>query len=236
MIAASAALTISGVPFMGPIAAARVGYKDGEYQLNPTMDQVKEGELDLVVAGTHDAVMMVESEAKELSEDVMLGARHVRPPRAPEGDRADHQARREGRQGPLGAARARRHVRGQGQAQDADRQGPRGRLQADQQGRAPERDQRRPHQGARGVRGRRARRSRAISRQPEAGEEARGGDRPRRDPEDRQAHRRPRHQDGPPDRGDRRLPAAHPRLGSVHPRRDPGDLHDHAWAPRKPSR
>ena len=74
MIAASAALTISGVPFMGPIAAARVGYLDGEYLLNPSMDQVKEGELDLVVAGTHDAVMMVESEAKELSEEVMLGA------------------------------------------------------------------------------------------------------------------------------------------------------------------
>ncbi|MGQ0590051.1 MAG: polyribonucleotide nucleotidyltransferase, partial [Sphingosinicella sp.] len=74
MIAASAALTISGVPFMGPIAAARVGYKDGEYQLNPSMDEVREGALDLVVAGTHDAVMMVESEARELSEEVMLGA------------------------------------------------------------------------------------------------------------------------------------------------------------------
>ena len=74
MIAASAALTISGVPFMGPIGAARVGYIDGEYILNPTNTQVKEGDLDLVVAGTHDAVMMVESEAKELSEDVMLGA------------------------------------------------------------------------------------------------------------------------------------------------------------------
>src|ERR1043165_8726479 len=75
MIAASAALTISGVPFMGPIAAARVGYsQEGEYQLNPSMDQVKEGQLDLVVAATHGAVMMVESEAKELSEEVMLGA------------------------------------------------------------------------------------------------------------------------------------------------------------------
>ena len=74
MIAASAALTLSGVPFMGPIGAARVGYKDGEYQLNPSMDQVKEGELDLTVAATRDAVMMVESEAKELSEDIMLGA------------------------------------------------------------------------------------------------------------------------------------------------------------------
>jgi polyribonucleotide nucleotidyltransferase len=74
MVAASAALTISGVPFMGPIGAARVGYADGGYILNPTQDQVKEGELDLVVAATQDAVMMVESEAKELSEEVMLGA------------------------------------------------------------------------------------------------------------------------------------------------------------------
>src|SRR4051794_491004 len=74
MIAASAALTISGVPFMGPIGAARVGFADGEYILNPTQEQIREGELDLVVAGTPNAVMMVESEAKELSEEVMLGA------------------------------------------------------------------------------------------------------------------------------------------------------------------
>ncbi|HZF95932.1 MAG TPA: polyribonucleotide nucleotidyltransferase [Allosphingosinicella sp.] len=73
MIAASAALTLSGIPFMGPIASARVGYVDGEYILNPSQTQIQEGELDLVVAGTHNAVMMVESEAKELSEDVMLG-------------------------------------------------------------------------------------------------------------------------------------------------------------------
>jgi len=74
MIAASAALTISGVPFMGPIGAARVGYIDGEYILNPNQTQLKDGDLDLVVAGTHNAVMMVESEANELSEEVMLGA------------------------------------------------------------------------------------------------------------------------------------------------------------------
>src|SRR4051812_41032387 len=74
MIAASAALTLSGVPFMGPIGAARIGMQNGEYILNPTQTQIAEGELDLVVAGTRDAVMMVESEAKELSEDVMLGA------------------------------------------------------------------------------------------------------------------------------------------------------------------
>ncbi|MCW1383441.1 polyribonucleotide nucleotidyltransferase [Novosphingobium sp. KCTC 2891] len=74
MIAASAALTISGVPFMGPIGAARVGFKDGEYQLNPSLSQAAEGRLDLVVAATDNAVMMVESEAKELTEDEMLGA------------------------------------------------------------------------------------------------------------------------------------------------------------------
>ena len=74
MIAASAALTISGVPFMGPIGAARVGLIGGEYVLNPTQEQIKEGDLDLVVAATANAVMMVESEAKELSEEQMLGA------------------------------------------------------------------------------------------------------------------------------------------------------------------
>jgi polyribonucleotide nucleotidyltransferase len=75
MIAASAALTISGVPFMGPIGAARVGYVDGQYTLNPKQDAaLKDGSLDLVVAATDNAVMMVESEAKELSEEVMLGA------------------------------------------------------------------------------------------------------------------------------------------------------------------
>ncbi|MEQ1509520.1 MAG: polyribonucleotide nucleotidyltransferase [Sphingopyxis sp.] len=74
MVAASAALTLSGVPFMGPIAAARVGFTDeGEYQLNPSMADVAAGQLDLVVAATGDAVMMVESEAKELTEDQMLG-------------------------------------------------------------------------------------------------------------------------------------------------------------------
>ncbi|AKM08877.1 polyribonucleotide nucleotidyltransferase [Croceicoccus naphthovorans] len=75
MIAASAALTISGVPFMGPIGAARVGYVDGEYTLNPKQDAaLEDGRLDLVVAATNHAVMMVESEAKELTEDEMLGA------------------------------------------------------------------------------------------------------------------------------------------------------------------
>jgi polyribonucleotide nucleotidyltransferase len=74
MIGASAALTMSGMPFKGPIAAARVGYKDGNYLLNPTAAELEESSLDLVVAGTENAVLMVESEAKILDEDVMLGA------------------------------------------------------------------------------------------------------------------------------------------------------------------
>ena len=74
MIAASAALTISGLPFLGPIAGARIGYIDGHYVLNPDMKAIKHSRLDLVVAGTQEGVLMVESEAQELSEDVMLGA------------------------------------------------------------------------------------------------------------------------------------------------------------------
>jgi len=75
LVAVSAALTLSGVPFMGPISAARVGYVDGEYILNPTKDELDEDcKLDLIVAGTDTAVLMVESEAQELSEDIMLGA------------------------------------------------------------------------------------------------------------------------------------------------------------------
>ena len=84
MVAASAALTLSGVPFMGPVGAARVGFINNEYVLNPQLDEMVESQLDLVVAGTNDAVLMVESEAKELSEDIMLGAvmfghRHFQP-------------------------------------------------------------------------------------------------------------------------------------------------------------
>src|SRR5471030_1234401 len=84
MVAASAALTLSGAPFMGPIGGARVAFVNNEYVLNPTIDEMKESQLDLVVAGTTDAVLMVESEAKELSEEIMLGAvmfghRHFQP-------------------------------------------------------------------------------------------------------------------------------------------------------------
>src|SRR3990170_960449 len=84
MVAASAALTLSGVPFMGPIGGARVGFINNEYVLNPQLDEMQESSLDLIVAGTGKAVLMVESEAKELPEEVMLGAvmfghRHSQP-------------------------------------------------------------------------------------------------------------------------------------------------------------
>ncbi len=228
MIAASAALTLSGIPFMGPIAAARVGYAEGEYILNPTQDQVKEGELDLVVAGTHNAVMMVESEAKELSEDVMLGAvmfahRSIQPvikgiislaekaakdPWELE-EPADTKAIKEKLRGLIGQDLAAAYKL-------TDKQQ---RQTAINEARAKARDRPRRHGGQR---------PRRLSRRAEAREEAGSGDRPRRHPQGRRPDRRPRHQDRPPDRGDGRLPAAHPRLGPLHPRRDPGDLHDHS--------
>ena len=73
MIASSAALSISGIPFNGPIGAARVGYINGEYVLNPSITELADSKMDLIVAGTETAVLMVESEADQLSEDVMLG-------------------------------------------------------------------------------------------------------------------------------------------------------------------
>src|ERR1700716_1457748 len=84
LVASSAALTLSGAPFLGPLGAARVGFINNEYVLNPTLEEMAESQLDLVVAGTADAVLMVESEAKELNEEVMLGAvmfghRHMQP-------------------------------------------------------------------------------------------------------------------------------------------------------------
>ena len=74
MIGASAALSISGVPFQGPLGAARVGFIDSNYVLNPSPEELENSMLDMVVAGTEDAVLMVESEANELSEDLMLGS------------------------------------------------------------------------------------------------------------------------------------------------------------------
>src|SRR4030095_6894004 len=184
MIAASAALTISGVPFMGPIGSARVGYIDGEYILNPTQEQIKEGQLDLVVAGTPNAVMMVESEAKELSEDVMLGAVMFAHAASQKVCGAIISLAEKAAKDPWELAT--------GDAKTA-----------------------------------------AKDKLKKLGcKEPRARHRPHRNPQGSPPHRRPRHQDRPPDRGDRRLPAAHPWLVAVHPRRDPRDRQHHPHAQR----
>ena len=104
MVAASAALTLSGIPFMGPVGGARVGYINGQLKVNPTIEEMKDFALDLVVAGTGEAVLMVESEAKELSEETMLAAVMAGHQRLPAGYRRDHSSRRKGGEG---AARTR---------------------------------------------------------------------------------------------------------------------------------
>ncbi len=116
MIGASAALALSGIPFNGPIGAARVGYIDGQYVLNPTKTELTTSKLDLVVAGTEAAVLMVESEAKELPEEVMLGAVVYGHQQQQAVDRADPPAGRGSRQAAVGLAAA-------GEGRSADRQG-----------------------------------------------------------------------------------------------------------------
>ena len=103
MVAASAALTLSGAPFMGPIGAARVGFINNEYVLNPQIDEMTESNLDLVVAGTQDAVLMVEVGGQGTARGSHARRGDVRPSPFPAGHRSDHPARRKGGQG---AARA----------------------------------------------------------------------------------------------------------------------------------
>ncbi len=105
LVGASAALTISGIPFMGPIGAARVGYVDGKYVLNPTAEQLANSALDLVVAGTAEGVLMVESEAKELSEEIMLGAVNFGATEYQPRDQRHHRSGRAMRQGAVAAGR-----------------------------------------------------------------------------------------------------------------------------------
>jgi polyribonucleotide nucleotidyltransferase len=93
MIGASAALAISGIPFNGPIGAARVGYVDGRYVLNPGKTALLDSKMDLIVAGTEAAVLMVESEAQQLSEEIMLGRRRVRPRAGQSRDQRDPRPR-----------------------------------------------------------------------------------------------------------------------------------------------
>ena len=111
MIGASAALALSGIPFNGPIGAARVGYLNGQYVLNPTATELKTSQLDLVVAGTEQAVLMVESEAKELPEDVMLGAVVFGHQQMQAGDQAHQRAGRRSRQRRVGLEAGRRRTK-----------------------------------------------------------------------------------------------------------------------------
>jgi polyribonucleotide nucleotidyltransferase len=226
MVAASAALTLSGIPFLGPIGAARVGLINGDFILNPTFAQVKESDLDLVVAGTADAVMMVESEAQELSEQMMLDAvmfghrgssrsstRSSIWPRRPPRRRATCR-KPTSPSSPPGCARsparpARRLRDGrQGAAARARRrdQGPGGR-RAHPRGAPPTRPTR--CRSRRPSRRSRRRSCAATSSRPRSASTAAAVG-------------------GPPDRLRGRRPAAHPRLGAVHPRRDPGPGGDHA--------
>ncbi len=99
MVAASAALTLSGVPFMGPVGAARVAFSNNEFILNPSLDEMADTQLELVVAGTADAVLMVESEAKELPEEVMLGCGDVRSSPLPAGHPGNYRTRGKGSEG-----------------------------------------------------------------------------------------------------------------------------------------
>ena len=229
MIAASAALTLSGAPFLGPIGAARVGFVDGAYVLNPAVDDMEklrenpEQRLDLVVAATRDAVMMVESEAYELSEAEMLGAvRFGHEQMQPVIDLIIDIAEEAAKEpfafdapdlGPLYAKakaageagmRAAFAIRDKQERHAADRRGQGG-------------DPRRAHRG--GARASRPRRGDQEAR-------IRGG--AARHPERRPAHRRARPCHRAPDRGRGGGAAPHPRLVALHPRRDPGAGRHHA--------
>ena len=124
MIGASAALTLSGIPFNGPIGAARVGYIDGQYVLNPTKTELETSKLNLVVAGTEAAVLMVESEANELSEEVMLGAVVFGHEQMQAAIERDQRARRRRRQAAVGLEAA-------GEGRGADRARSRALAEAD---------------------------------------------------------------------------------------------------------
>ncbi len=221
MVAASAALTLSGVPFMGPVGAARVGIINGALKLNPTVEEMKTSSLDLVVAGTADAVLMVELEAKELSEETMLeavmtGHRGFQPvinaiirlaERAAKDPRElvlpDHSevaalvskiAEAELREAYKITVKQDRYA-----AVDAVK----AKVSAEifPEGRGDE-----FHQGGSG---------RSLQGAP-------GQGRPLERPRHGRAHRRPRREDRAPDRRRSRRPPAHPRLGPLHPRRDAG--------------
>ncbi len=226
LVAASAALTLSGVPFMGPIGAARVGYIKGELKVNPTVEEMKDSALDLVVAGTGDAVLMVESEAKELSEETMLKAvmaghagfqpvidaiirlaeKAAKEPRelvTPDHSEVE-KAVLEVAEADLRAAYSITQKQDRYAAVDAVKAKVMSTL-APSEGEA--------------ISGRRSRRG-----VPQPAGQGRALEHPRPRP----PHRRPRREDRSPDPRAGRRAAAHPRLVAVHPRRDAGAGRRHA--------
>ncbi len=219
LIGCSAALTLSGIPFFGPVAAARVGYENGEYVLNPTIAQIEGATLDLVLAGTAEGVLMVESEARELSEEIMLGAvdfghAAFQPVIQAIIELAEHAAKEPWTLSePTEAETAlKKRIDELGRTSIAeaykdqvkqDRYDARRRRQ---EGRERNADGRGPGRG-----------------RGQADAQGSGGrHRPQRHPGHRPAHRRARHQDRAPDRRRSRRPAARPRQRAVHPRRDAG--------------
>ena len=227
LVASSAALTLSGAPFMGPIGAARVGFINGEYVLNPLIDEMVDSELDLVVAGTGDAVLMVESEAKELPEDVMLGAvmfghRHFQPVIQAIIQLAEKAAKEPRELTVIDNSAIEKEMLGLVEKDLRSAYGDRRQDGAPQGGRC---GQGQGH-GALLPRRRRAEIRQAARRRRVQG--ARSQDRALEHPRYLQAHRRPRSADRASDRLRSGRIAAHPRLGPVHPRRDPGAGGHHA--------
>ena len=222
LVASSAALTLSGAPFMGPIGAARVGFINNEYVLNPQLDEMTESQLDLVVAGTNEAVLMVELEAKELSEDIMLGAvmfghRHFQPVIEAIIKLAEKAAKE-----------PRDHEIADNSALEKEMLGIvekdlRAAYSIRRQAGAPECRRRRQGEGdgtlfPRWNRQSVAHEARHSRRVQGAGSQDRALERARY----QEAHRRPRPRNRAPDRCGSGRAAAHARLGAVHPRRDPG--------------
>ncbi len=222
MVAASAALTLSGAPFMGPIGAARVGFINNEYVLNPQLDEMPESRS-RPGGGRHPgrrADGRIGSQGAVRGGDA--GSRDVRPPAFPAGDRGHHPAGREGRQGAARARHVRRRGAGEGHARP-HRPGSALGLRDRAEDGAPEGGRSRQGQGH-GALPARGRREPALYQA--AGrlrvQGARIQDRALEHPRHRPAHRRPRREDGAADRLRGRHPAARARLGAVHPRRDAG--------------
>ena len=223
MIASSAALTLSGAPFMGPIGAARVGFINNEYVLNPVLDEMPESQLDLVVAGTQDAVLMVELEAKELNEDVMLGAvmfghRHFQPVIDAIIKLAE-KAAKEPRE--LKVVRQRRARKGNARP---DRAGSARGLCVPDKMAAPQGGRCRQGQGRSRISARRAPRTRHTpsSRSPACSRSSKPRSCAGTSSIPASASTAATCKTVRPDRGRGRRAAARPRLGAVHPRRDPG--------------